>query len=298
MKGMGCDEKALIRVLTNAKYGNPWVMSQLVHDYNKRFLRELASDIESETRGDLETGLLALVRGPLEQDARALNKALNRMGTDEDVLMDVLLCRSNADLRAISAEYKRIVRKDLLADIREDVDDTLFRLYSMVLGATRAEDAAPVVPADIDHKAAELQRATEGMVGANAIVVAQIFTSCNDAQIRALSETYQRKYHRSLEDVIEKEFRGDMEDVLLRMLTNGMDRARADAVRLREPLTKTVRKDSIFIHRVVSLYWDRPRLDAAKLAYKKRYGWTLSKDIKDILSGDYEDLMMALVRKE
>jgi annexin A7/11 len=298
MKGMGCDERALIRVLTNPKYANPWTMAQLVRDYNSRFMRDLAKDIESETRGDFETALIALIRGPLENDARVLEKALNRAGTDEDALNDVLLCRSNADLRAISAEYKRVHGRDLLAEIKDDVDDNLFRLYSMVLAATRAEAAAQVNPAEVEHKVTELQHATEGIVGANAISVAQIFTSSNEAQLRALTEAYHRKYHRTLQDVIKKEFRGGMEDVLLRMLVCAVDPARADAERLREPLTKTIRKDRLFINRVVSLYWDKNRLQEAKGAYKNAYGTRLGKDVKEYLSGDYEDIIMALIGEQ
>lgn len=133
--------------------------------------------------------------------------------------MDVLLCRSNADIRAIAAAYRHAKGKDLLTTIKDDVDDTLFRFYSMVLSATRAEDAAPVDPADIDHKITELQRVTEGTIGKNAIVVAQIFASANNAQLRAMNIAYQHKYHHSLQEVIEKEFRSDMEDALLWMLT-------------------------------------------------------------------------------
>lgn len=298
MKGMGCDERTLIRVLAGPKYANPWAMAQLVHDYNSRFIRDLAKDIESETRGDLETALLALVRGPLENDVRTLEKALDRAGTDEDALNDVLLCRSNADIRAITAEYKRLIQRDLLHEIKDDVDDTLFRMYSMVLAATKAEDAAPVIPTDIDNKASELHRATEGVIGANGVAASQVLTSSNAQQIHALSDAYKRKYHRSLEDVVEKEFRGDMEDALLRMLLTAEDRAKSDVARLRAPLLKTVRKDRLFINRLLTLYWDPPRLAAAKASYKKSYGKPFSKEVKEYLSGDYEDLMIALLGKE
>lgn len=296
MKGMGCDEKALIRVFTNPQYSNPWVLQQLVQGYNTRFLRNLEEDIKSETRSGLETALLAVMRGPLSNDAYTLDKALNRMGTDEEALMDVLLNRSNADIRAITAEYKRVTRRDLLVDIKDDVDDSLFRLCSMILAGNRAEDAAPVLAHEIDAKVTELQRATEGMIGANAVSVAQIFASSNSSQIAAMADAYQRKYHRALEDVIEKEFRGDMEDALLRMLSAGQNRAWSDAFRLREALTK--RKDKLFINRVVSLYWDQPRLQAAKDAYQKRFRVTLAKEVKDLLKGDLEDVILALIREK
>ncbi|KAM0345050.1 hypothetical protein ACHAPU_006936 [Fusarium lateritium] len=295
MKGMGCDEKALMRVLINPKYSDPWAMAQLLRDYNSRFMRDLAKDIESETRGDFETCLLALVRGPLENDVDNLSNALNRAGTDEDALNDVLLCRSNADLRAISAEYRRVRGKELLVDVKDDVDDTLYRFYSMVLSASRAEENAPVNPAEIDQKVTELQRATEGTIGANAIAVAQVFTSSNDAQVRAINETYRQKYHRSLESVIEKEFRGDMEDALLRILYHALDRARSDANSLHMPLNKSLRKDRLFINRLVSLYWDQGRLFQTKQAYKPVTGVALSGNIKSVLSGDYKEFALAVL---
>ncbi|KAI5456749.1 hypothetical protein BGZ63DRAFT_366467 [Mariannaea sp. PMI_226] len=293
MKGFGCDERALIRVLTQAKYRNPWAMAQLMQDYNKRFMRNLAEDIEKETRGDFEKCLLTLVTNPLENDARILKKALVRAGTDEAALNDVLLCRSNADIRAITAEYRKIRGKDLAVDIKDDVDDTLYRLYSMILGATRAEDAAPVFPAEIDQKVTELQRATEGTIGANAVAVAQIFVSSNDAQLREISRVYQEKYHRSLEKVIKDEFRGDLEDALLRMLLQGKNRAQADAMRLGEALQRS--KEVLFINRVVSLYWNPPRLQDAKTHYRLQYGVPFSKHVKEYLSGDFEDFVVALI---
>ena len=296
MKGMGCDERAIIKILTGPKYASPWAMQQLVTDYNQRFIRDLVKDIKSETRGAFEDALLALIRGPLENDVRALERAMDRAGTDEAALADVLLCRTNADVRAIAAEYRRIKGKELLTEIKDEVDETLFRLYSMVLGGTKAEPSAPVHIPDVDAKVTELHRATEGVIGANAISVAQILASSNEMQIRAISEGYRVKYHRSLQDVIEKEFRGDTEDALLHMLLVSSDRAKADAAWLRGPLARSMGvKDKHFIYRVTTLYWDRSRLEAAKDAYERVYRRKLAADVKEFLGGDYEDLVLALI---
>ncbi|KAI8656452.1 hypothetical protein NCS56_01249300 [Fusarium sp. Ph1] len=294
MKGMGCDERALIRVLTNSKYCNPWAMAQFVEAYNSRFLRDLAKDIESETKGSLETGLLALIRGPLANDVYVLSKALNRLGTDEEALNDVLLCRSNADIRAIAAEYKRVRGKELLSDIKDDVDDTLFRLYSMVLSGTRSEGITAINPVEIDQKVTELQNATEGQIGANAIVVAQIFTSSSDLQLRAISDAYQQKYHRRLKDVIEKEFRGDLEDALLLMLDHATDPALFVASKLNRPL-RSSRKEKHFINRLLALYWRPNGIQMARTGYERYFRVSLRSDIKAGLDGDFEQLALALI---
>ncbi|PTB63317.1 Annexin [Trichoderma citrinoviride] len=297
MKGMGCDERALVRVFASPKYQHPLAMQQLRDDYDARFVRDLDGDIKGETKGEFEDVLLALLRGPLAHDVFTLVKALDRAGTDEDALMDVLLCRSNADISAIVAEFRHVTGRNLIDVIKDDVDTNLFRLYSMVLSATRAEDAVPVVPADVEAKVTELQRATEGTVGANTVAVAQILTSANAAQLRAMSAAYQNKYHRSLQDVIEREFRGDMEDALLRILTSATgDSGKVDVDWLRAPLMKTMKKHSLFIYRALRLYWgDRARLQAAQMAHQRYYHKTLGAQLKELLSGDYEQLMIALI---
>ncbi|KAG9254356.1 uncharacterized protein F5Z01DRAFT_687011 [Emericellopsis atlantica] len=285
MKGMGCDERALIRVLTGPKYSNPWTMQQLVDDYNKRFIRDLLKDIKSETRGTFEDALLALIRGPLENDVRTLDAAMDRAGTDE-VALGLMFCWAAPTLMPAPSRRK----------IKSEVNDTLFRLYSMALSGARAEPSAPVHPVEIDTKVTELHQATEGVIGANAISVAQILATSNDAQIHAISEAYQRKYHRNLQDVIEKEFRGDTEDALLHMLIKARDRAKADADWLRAPLLrKPGAKEKHFIYRITTLYWDRSRLEAAKEAYQREHGRKLVTDVKAYLDGDYEYLVVALI---
>lgn len=296
MKGMGCDERAIIKILTGPKYANPWAIQQLTQDYNKRFIRDLVKDIKSETRGDFEDALLALLRGPLEHDVYTLDKAMDRAGTDESAVADVLLGRSNADLVAIASEYRRIKGKDILGVIKEEFNEDMFRLYSMVFDVNKAEPSAPVIPHEIDAKVSEVHRATEGVIGANAISVSQIFASSNDAQINAINEAYKRKYHRDLEDVIEKEFRGDVEEALLHMLVSAKDKGRSDAEWLRSPLARKVGvKSNHFIYRITTLYWDKNRLAAAKDAYKKRFNVTLTRDVKEFLGGDLEDFVVALV---
>lgn len=298
MKGMGCDERALIKVLTSPKYSNPWAMNRLVKDYNARFIRDLVKDIKSETRGTFEDGLVALIQGPLETDARALDKAMDRAGTDETALADVLLCRSNADIRAITKKYQEVTRKNLSNEIKSEVDETLHRLYKMVLAAERKEPGpyGQVIQHEVEKHVTELHQATEGVIGSNAISVAQIFASSDDKHIEALNAEYQRKYHRGLQDVIEKEFRGDTEDALLHMLLIGTNKARADAEWLRQPLTRGIGvKDKHFIYRITTLYWNKPRLEAAKQEYERLYRKKLVTDAKEMLGGDYEDLVVALV---
>ena len=80
------------------------------------------------------------------------------------------------------------------------------------------------------------------------------------------------------------------------MLLSSSDRAKSDAEWLKQPLARKFGvKNNLFIYRVSTLYWDKPRLEAAKEAYRRVNGKTLGKDVKEFLSGDYEDFVLALI---
>ena len=201
MKGFGTDEKTLIRVLATK---DPLQIEALKDAYARHIGRNLQKDLESETRSWLEKGLVALMRGPLQHDVHLLREAISGPGTNEDVLNDVLLGRSNADLQAIKSMYQREFGRSLEADVKGDLSMKTEQHFMIVLGASRAEDSAPVVPQAVEQEAQELYRATEGKVGTDEILDCSILSTRSDAQIRAISSAYERNFRRRLEDVIRK----------------------------------------------------------------------------------------------
>jgi annexin A7/11 len=174
MKGFGTDEKTLIRVLSTKDA------------YQVDMLRKR---------------LCALVRGPLHQDVHLLENAMRGLGTKEKVLNDVLLGRSNADMRAIKDTYKSTFRRSLEADVKGDLSMKTERHFMMVLAANRNENA-PINPQQIDQDVMELYKATEGKTGTDELLVCNILTQRSDDQIREIARTYEAKFRKNLESVI------------------------------------------------------------------------------------------------
>jgi len=201
MKGFGTDEKALIRHLADK---DPLQIEVLRNTYNRRFSRHMLNDVQSEVSGWLEEGLCAIIRGPLQQDIILLHQAMDGPGTKEKVLNDVLLGRSNADLRAIKDLYKKTFRTSLESDIKADLSMKTERHFLMVLSANRNEESAPVIPQQIDSDVMELYKATEGRTGTDELLVCNILSQRSDAQIRAIAYSYKQKFTRDLETVIKK----------------------------------------------------------------------------------------------
>ncbi|KAL8927564.1 MAG: hypothetical protein Q9208_002371 [Pyrenodesmia sp. 3 TL-2023] len=292
MKGFGTDESTIIRVLAHMP---PQEIAALKMTYNQRHKRSLESDIKSEISGYFEFAVMAILRGPLQQDVWCLNDALKGAGTKESLLDDVLIGRSNADIRAIKSAYQQTYRRSLEADVKADLSAKTERMYLMILAATRREESAPVLPQAVDADVTELHRATEAKTGTEQLTVCSILTSRSDGQIRAIAQTYEHKYRRALESVIKSEFAGHMEDALVRMVRTGADKAMRDAIALEECMSGAGTKDERLITRTVAIHWDRQHAAQVKGAYKHRFKKDLLSRIRGETSGDYERVLVAML---
>lgn len=292
MKGFGTDESTLIRILSKP---DPLQMALLKNTYNQRLRRDLERDIRSETSKYFRDGLVALVQGPLVHDVHTVQLAIKGLGTKESMLNDVLLGRSNADMRAIKQVYQQTYGRTLEADVKGDLSMKTEKLFEMVMSATRNEDSAPVIPAELDRDCADLHRAMDARIGTDQITVCSILSKRSDGQIRALAHHWQQKYHSSLEKVIASEFSGHMKDALLLMVRRASDRAMSDATQLEDAMAGPGTRDALLVQRVVRVHWDRAHMDQVKRAYNHRYKKDLIQRVKGEIHIDrhYEALMVA-----
>ncbi|KAF2714441.1 Annexin [Pleomassaria siparia CBS 279.74] len=290
-KGFGTDEKLLIRTIAKQ---DPIQMNTIREQYNQRFQTDVLKKIESETSGNFRTGLLTVFRGPLMADCWSLYESMKGLGTKEAVLNDVLMGRSNADINAIKAEYQRLFRRPLEADLRDDLSAGTEQLFVMVIAARRQEDTAPVIPQQIEADVTELQRAMGNMIAKDSAQTCQILTSRSDAQLRAITQTYSARFHKSLESIVKTKFSGHMEKALLLLLARANNRAASDAVQLEETMAGLGTRDQLLIQRLVRAHWDQRHMGQVRSEFQRLYKRDLVKRIKGETSGDYERLLVGL----
>ncbi|KAL6788736.1 hypothetical protein J3E68DRAFT_430943 [Trichoderma sp. SZMC 28012] len=296
MTEAGCDNSALISVLTDPKLQDPQALHQFQYDYHSQTTLDLAEQIEQKAQGLFRVALVALLKGPLYHDVYTLEKALSGEDTDKRALNDVLLCRSKANVRGIVRKYNSTPGRDLVQLIGSKVDKDLFRVYSAMLSGTRVEDAV-LDMTEINDKVAEIQRLIEAPPTTDLTPVIDILASANAAQLRAMSSVYEKKYQRKLDHDIARKFCGSStEDALLQILDYATDRGKSDADGLWNVLRPSTKDDSIFIYKALRLYWSgTEKLQEVHAAYKKTYGMRLLDNLNESLSGDYRKLMIALV---
>ena len=292
MKGFGTDERALISILSKP---DPLQMALLRNSFNQIHRRDLIADIKSETGGSFEDGLTALVRGPLMQDAFDVNKAIKGAGTNEALLNDVLIGRSNADMRAIKQAYNKTYHKNMESEVAGDLSFKTKDLFNKVMSATRAEESSPVIPQQIEKDVADLYAATVGRaVGADQVTVCNILASRSDAQIRTIAQQFQQRYHSDLTKAMEKKFEGHMEEALVLLIKRATDPAMTDAEQLEGAMAGVGTKNYLLITRIVKIHWNRQHMDQVKRAYQHRYKKDLIARVKgEIKDKHYEGLMVA-----
>lgn len=290
MKGFGTNEKELIRVLSNK---DPLQINAIRDCYNLELRRDLITDLEKETSGWFEYGLVALARGPLLNDVYMALDAIKGMGTNEALLNDVVLGRSNADLNAIKQTYAAIHGRDMVVDILGDLSMKTKRHFDMVLAARRAEDSEPVDPARVAADVDSMYLATEGQIGTDELKVAEILTYRNDNQIRAISQAYNDRYRRSLSEVITKEFSGHMQEALLFQLHHAEDKYMHAAKLLEEAMTGLGTNNKLLVSRVVRYHWNQDEVNNIKGAYQNLMGIRLANRIINETSRDQRRLLLA-----
>ncbi|XP_071756343.1 annexin A5a [Centroberyx gerrardi] len=116
----GTDEEKFITILGNRSTEH---LRKVFDAYKKLSGSDIEDSIKSETTGNLENLLLAVVkcaRSVPTYFAEELYGSMRRAGTDDDTLMRIMVSRSEVDMLDIRASFKKMYGASLYTTIQED----------------------------------------------------------------------------------------------------------------------------------------------------------------------------------
>ncbi|KAI4462026.1 annexin [Holotrichia oblita] len=289
MKGFGTDEKAIINVLskrTNAQ------RLQIAVEFKTLYGKDLVKDLKSETSGKFEDLLVALMTPLPYFYAKELHDAIVGIGTDEDVLIEVLCTKSNIEIRTISQAYQSLYNKSLEDDLRGDTSGTFKRLMVSLCNAGR-DESMMTNPSQAAEDAKSLLRAGELRMGTDESTFNSILCQRNYAQLRLIFEEYYRITGHDFEQAIKNEFSGNSKDGLLAIVRSIRNLPGFFAKCLHNAIAGLGTNDKTLIRVVVT----RCEIDMGNIKqnYLAQYGETLADAIKGDTSGDYKKLLLALI---
>lgn len=289
MKGIGTDEKAIIRILARRSNAQ---RQEIKTFFKQAYGKDLISDLKSELGGDFERAILALMDTPLFYLIHELRAAMKGAGTNEKALIEILLSKTNPELEILKLAYKKEYEKDLAEEVRKETGGNFGRLMGAILNAKREDDAA----VDGDRAKADAQRiydAGEGTFGTDESEINVVLCTRSWRQLRATFVAYQELTGHPIEEAIKKETSGDLQNGFLTIIKYIQDPLMYYAERLYLAMKGLGTDDKTLIRVIVC----RSELDLQyiKGAYEKMYGKSLKDAVASECSGDYKKLLLEII---
>uniref|UniRef100_T1IXL1 Annexin n=1 Tax=Strigamia maritima TaxID=126957 RepID=T1IXL1_STRMM len=204
MKGMGTDDKTLIRiVVTRSEIDMKSIKEEFVSKYGRTLQHFIAGDCKMAT-------VVPFDEFDPEQDAETLRAAMKGFGTDEKAIIDILARRTNYQRQEISLTYKSSFGKDLINDLKSELTGNF-------------EDAVlAVMTPKIEFLAKEIKDAVSGL-GTDEETLIEILVPSANYETQELQNEYEEKYGKSLEDAVIGETSGHFRRLLISLLCSNRD---------------------------------------------------------------------------
>ncbi|XP_075622806.1 annexin A6 isoform X2 [Balearica regulorum gibbericeps] len=224
------------------------------------------------------------------QDAEALYNAMKGFGSDKEAILDLITSRSNKQRVEICQVYKSLYGKDLIADLKYELTGKFERLIVSLMRPPAYSDAK------------EIKDAIAG-IGTDEKCLIEILASRTNQEIHNLVAAYKDAYERDLEaDVV-----GDTSGHFKKMLVVLLQGTREEDDVVSEDLVEQDAKDLL---EAGELKWgtdeaqfiyilgrrSKQHLRLVFDEYLKISGKPIERSIRGELSGDFEKLMLAVVK--
>ncbi|XP_017063702.1 annexin B11 isoform X1 [Drosophila eugracilis] len=292
MKGFGTDEDALINIICRRSNEQ---RQEIQRQFKTHFGKDLIEDIKSETSGNFEKLLVGLLRPIVDYYCAELNDAMAGLGTDEEVLIEILCTLSNMEIYTIKNQYLRLYGAHLESELKSETSGNFKRLLTSLCTAAR-DESGRVDPNAAKNDARELLKAGELRVGTDESMFNMILCQRNYQQLKMIFQEYESMTGHSLEKAIKKEFSGDVMEGLIAIYRCVTNKAEYFASRLHKAMAGIGTNDTQLIRVIIT----RSEIDMTdiKVAFERLYGKSLKSWIKGDTSGHYKHALYALVGEQ
>uniref|UniRef100_A0A673LJN0 Annexin n=1 Tax=Sinocyclocheilus rhinocerous TaxID=307959 RepID=A0A673LJN0_9TELE len=219
IKGAGTDEKGLIEILASRL---PNEVNEIKSLYKREHNDDLEKDVTGDTGGNFSRMLVVLLQASRQQgiqedliqsDAQALLAAgEQKYGTDEGQFITILGNRSNAHLRRVFEEYRKLSGYEIEESIQRETSGTLQEVLLAVVKCARS------VPG---YFAESLYNAMKG-AGTDDQKLIRIMVSRSEVDMMDIRAEFRKRFATSLHKTIQGDTSGDYRKAL-QLLCGGDD---------------------------------------------------------------------------
>jgi len=213
MEGAGTRDNILIDIMTQFPYELPAVAAA----YQRKYGKSLESRIKSETSGNYEKALCALLNVPrpypgtidpvrAAADADAFYRAgEGKLGTDENAFINIIVSNNFEQLMLIDQNYRRAHNKGMIHAVKSETsgrfEDTL---------------AALLTPPD-EYWATRIKAAVDGAGTADTELITA-FVGNERPQLQMIATAYERLFGKPMAKRVGDDVSGDYKRILMALL--------------------------------------------------------------------------------
>ena len=292
MEGFGTDEEHLILVVTSNKTQERLKIKKA---YEEKYKKNLIDDLKSELSGKFEDAMVALFKEPVEYDCECIYNAMKGAGTDENCLIEVIASRPNWLLEKIKKKYSELYKKELVEDIKADTSGDFQKILEGILRCKRSE-VKEINKENCEKIAKELSETKEEgwVVNDESSVFYKYIMNSSPKELSAIAREYYRLSGKTILDGIENNFKGDAKDLLKSILYSLVSPSEYFATRIKKAIEGFGTDNKTLIRILITRC--EVDMNIIKKYYKQLYKKDMIEDIKNDISGDYQKLMIELIK--
>ena len=261
-------------------------------DYKSKFNRDLIEDLEKYIKSDLKDTLVSIYKDPIEYDTDLLYKAMKGIGTNDEILIEVISFRDFERLSKIKEKFKEKYGKELIAEVKSETSGSYRTTLINLLEKDRSHNKNPDLET-CKNISEELYKAGEGKIGTNDDVFVKYWSTLSGEELALVGKEYHKNHSKTLVDVVENEISGDLKQLFINILYSLISPSEFFARQINKAIKGVGTNDTILIRSIVS----RMDIDMNKIKkyYKKLFNVDMAKDVEGDTSGNYQKLLLALI---
>ena len=292
MEGFGTDEEHLILAVTSNKTQERLKIKKA---YEEKYKKNLIDDLKSELSGKFEDAMVALFKEPVEYDCECIYNAMKGAGTDENCLIEVIASRPNWLLEKIKKKYSELYKKELVEDIKADTSGDFQKILEGILRCKRSE-VKEINKENCEKIAKELSETKEEgwVVNDESSAFYNYIMNSSPKELSAIAREYYRLSGKTIIDGIENNFKGDAKDLLKSILYSLVSPSEYFATRIKKAIEGFGTDNKTLIRILITRC--EVDMNIIKKYYKQLYNKEMIEDIKNDISGDYQKLMIELIK--
>jgi len=291
-EGFGTDESMLLEAIGAT---TPEERFKICLRYKDLHEEELKDVMENEAGGDFGLALKLCSYGPVEAECYMIHRACKGMGEAHEVLLYSIICgRSNRDMELLKKTYYRMYSDDLTAKLSDNADGDLLKLMSSCLQAAALDFDPDYHTEDKAVEDAEaLYEAGQGKwFGTDESELFKVIALAPREHLFAINEQYADKYGYTIAKAMEDELSGTAEEAAI--FTCHMRLKPYEAIaKLIKSACAGFGTDDLLLMCCVVRYQDI--MGHVNMAHEELFGKSIQDRVKSECSGDYEDLLIALM---